>query len=102
MAIVPVPVPQPRGAPATLFERDEHPRADTSLEALAKLQTVFKKNGTVTAGNSSGVNDGASALLIASEKAAYRSGLTPLARIVCASSAGVAPRSGFVFLQAVP
>src|SRR5205823_12866066 len=71
---------------------DEHPRPDTTCEALSRLKPIVRPGGSVTAGNSSGVNDGAGALLIASEKAAHRNGLTPLARIVCASSAGVAPR----------
>ncbi|WOE75347.1 3-oxoadipyl-CoA thiolase [Alterisphingorhabdus coralli] len=71
---------------------DEHPRADTSLEKLARLPTPFRENGTVTAGNSSGVNDGAAAMLVASETAIQRHGLTPLARIVGFASAGIAPR----------
>jgi len=88
--IVPVPVPGPKGE-QTLFTRDEHPRADTTLEALAKLKPAFKKDGTVTAGNSSGVNDGAAALLIASAEAARRYHLQPLARIVSAAVVGVEP-----------
>jgi len=87
--ITPIAVPQ-RRAPALLIEQDEHPR-DTSQEALAKLRPLFK-GGTVTAGNSSGINDGAAALLIASEKAVQQYGLTPLARITGLSSVGVAPR----------
>jgi acetyl-CoA acetyltransferase family protein len=71
---------------------DEHPRADTTLEALAKLKPIVKPNGTVTAGNASGVNDGAAALLLASEAAAKRHGLTPKARVVASAAAGVAPR----------
>ena len=71
--------------------RDEHPR-ETTLEALAKLRPPFRDGGTVTAGNASGVNDGACALLIASERAAKRYGLTPRARVVGAATAGVAPR----------
>src|SRR5207245_3887843 len=72
--------------------RDEHPRPETTLEQLAGLPTPFRANGTVTAGNASGVNDGACALLIASEGAARRLGLTPRARIVAAATAGVEPR----------
>jgi 3-oxoadipyl-CoA thiolase len=78
--------------PALSVERDEHPRADTTLEALARLQGVVRPDGSVTAGNSSGINDGAAALLIASEAAARRHGLTPRARIVAGAVAGVAPR----------
>ena len=73
-------------------ERDEHPRPETTLEGLAKLPTPFRDGGTVTAGNASGVNDGACALLVASEDAARRHGLTPRARVVAMASAGVAPR----------
>jgi len=89
--IVSVPVPQKKGDPL-LFSKDEHPRPDTTLEALAKLKPVVKANGTITAGNASGVNDGACALLLASEGALKRYGLTPRARIVAAAAAGVAPR----------
>jgi acetyl-CoA acyltransferase len=89
--IVPVAIPQKKGDPI-LFSTDEHPRADTSLAALAKLPGIVKPGGTVTAGNASGVNDGACALLLASEAAAKRHGLTPKARIVAAAAAGVAPR----------
>ena len=88
--LVPVPVPSTKGEPA-LFAVDEHPRADTTLEALAKLKPAFKPGGTVTAGNSSGVNDGAAALLIASSEAARRCDLEPLARIVGMAVAGVEP-----------
>ena len=88
--IVPVAVPQKKGAPA-IVTRDEHPRA-TSLAALAALKPVVRPGGTVTAGNASGVNDGAAALIIASEEAARRHHLTPRARIVAMASAGVAPR----------
>jgi acetyl-CoA acyltransferase len=88
--IVPVEVPQRRGDPVVV-DRDEHPRA-TSAEALAKLPTPFRKDGTVTAGNSSGVNDGAAALLIASEKAVEEHGFEPLARIAGGAVAGVPPR----------
>lgn len=76
----------------TIIDRDEHPRSDTTLEGLAKLKTPFRTPGTVTAGNASGVNDGAAALVIASEAAASRHGLTPRARIVAMAAAGVAPR----------
>ncbi len=76
----------------TTVDRDEHPRADTTLEALGKLKTPFRNPGTVTAGNASGVNDGAAALVIASEAAASRHGLAPRARIVAMAAAGVAPR----------
>ncbi len=89
--IVPVPIPQKKGDPV-LFSEDEHPRPDTTLETLAKLKPVVKPNGTVTAGNASGVNDGACALLLASEAAVKRHGLTPKARVVAAATAGVAPR----------
>jgi 3-oxoadipyl-CoA thiolase len=89
--IVPVPIPQKKGPPVT-FAADEHPRADTTLEALSKLKGVVKPEGTVTAGNASGVNDGACALILASESAARKHGLTPRARIVAAAAAGVAPR----------
>jgi 3-oxoadipyl-CoA thiolase len=89
--IVPVPVPQAKGPPKPV-ERDEHPRPDTTLEALARLPTPFRDGGTVTAGNASGVNDGAAALVIASEAAAAAQGLTPRARILAAASAGVPPR----------
>ena len=74
-------------------DRDEHPRGDTTMEALAKLKAPFRKQGgTVTAGNASGVNDGAAALIIASEDAARRHGLTPRARVVAMATAGVPPR----------
>ncbi len=76
----------------TIVDRDEHPRADTTLEGLGKLKTPFRNPGTVTAGNASGVNDGAAALVIASEAAASRHGLAPRARIVAMAAAGVAPR----------
>jgi acetyl-CoA C-acetyltransferase len=88
--IVPVLLPQKKGDPIT-FSQDEHPR-ETSLEALAKLKPVVRQDGTVTAGNASGVNDGACALLIASAEAARANGLTPRARIVGMATAGVAPR----------
>jgi acetyl-CoA acyltransferase len=89
--IVPVPIPQKKGD-SLLFSADEHPRADTSLAALSKLPGIVKPGGTVTAGNASGVNDGACALLLASEAAAKRHGLAPKARVVAAAAAGVAPR----------
>ncbi|MGH7042167.1 MAG: 3-oxoadipyl-CoA thiolase [Acetobacteraceae bacterium] len=76
----------------TVVDRDEHPRPETTLEGLAKLKTPFRTPGTVTAGNASGVNDGAAALLLASEAAARRHGLTPRARVVAMATAGVAPR----------
>jgi 3-oxoadipyl-CoA thiolase len=88
--IVAVPVPGKRGA-VTTVEVDEHPR-ETSLEALAGLKTPFRENGTVTAGNASGVNDGAAALLVMSGEAVERAGVTPLARIVGTAAAGVPPR----------
>ena len=88
--IVPVAVGRKKGDPV-IVATDEHPR-ETSLEALAKLKGVVKPDGTVTAGNASGVNDGACALLIADEKTAARHGLTPKARIVGMAAAGVAPR----------
>ncbi|MGB6900120.1 MAG: 3-oxoadipyl-CoA thiolase [Candidatus Acidiferrum sp.] len=89
--IVPVSIPQKKRDPI-LFNTDEHPRADTSLAALAKLPGIVKPGGTVTAGNASGINDGACALLLASESAAKRHGLTPKARVVAAAVVGVAPR----------
>ncbi len=89
--IVPVTIPQKRGEPK-IVDKDEHPRPETTLETLAKLPTPFRRGGSVTAGNASGVNDGACALLIASEAAATRYGLTPKARIVAMASAGIAPR----------
>ena len=88
--IVPVTIPSKKGD-ATVVSRDEHPRA-TTLEALAKLKGVVRPDGTVTAGNASGINDGACATLIASEVAARKHGLTPRARIVASAVAGVAPR----------
>jgi 3-oxoadipyl-CoA thiolase len=89
--ILPVPVPQKKGDPL-LFTTDERPRRDTSLESLARLRPAFRKNGTVTAGNSSGLNDGAAALLIMSEKKAAQMGLKPMARIAASAAAGVPPR----------
>ena len=99
--ITPVPIPQRKGPP-TLVELDEHPRyrrsaegeivLDTTVEQLAKLAPIFRKGGTVTAGNSSGLNDGAAALLLASAERAAALGLKPLARIVASAAAGVDPR----------
>jgi hypothetical protein len=89
--IVAVPVPGKKGDTIP-FSVDEHPRPDTTLEALAKLKPIVKPNGTITAGNASGVNDGACALLLASESAVRKHGLTPKARVVAAAAAGVAPR----------
>jgi 3-oxoadipyl-CoA thiolase len=88
--IVPVTIPQKKGEPL-IVERDEHPR-ETSMEALSKLKGVVRPDGTVTAGNASGVNDGACALLLASEAGAARQGLVPRARVVGMATAGVAPR----------
>jgi 3-oxoadipyl-CoA thiolase len=88
--IVSVTIPQKKGE-SLVFSKDEHPRA-TTLETLARLKGVVRPDGTVTAGNASGVNDGAAAILLASETAAARHGLTPRARVVAAASAGVAPR----------
>jgi acetyl-CoA C-acetyltransferase len=88
--ITPVTIPQRKGDPIVVT-KDEHPR-ETSLEALAKLKGVVREDGTVTAGNASGVNDGACALLLASEAAAARHGLTPRARVVGMATAGVPPR----------
>ena len=88
--IVPVMIPQRKGDPV-IVGKDEHPR-ETTMEALAKLGTPFRKNGTVTAGNASGVNDGAAALIVASEAAARKYGLTPIARILGGATAGVEPR----------
>jgi acetyl-CoA acyltransferase len=89
--LIPVEIPQRKGKPLVVA-RDEHPRPETTLEQLAKLPTPFRANGTVTAGNASGVNDGACALIVASEKAAAKFGLMPRARILTAATAGVAPR----------
>jgi 3-oxoadipyl-CoA thiolase len=89
--IVAVKVAGRKGEP-TPIAVDEHPRADTTMESLGKLRPAFKKDGTVTAGNASGVNDGAAALVVASAEAARRHGLTPRARILGAATAGVPPR----------
>jgi acetyl-CoA acyltransferase len=89
--ITPVSIPARKGTPVVVAQ-DEHPRPDTTLEALAGLKPIVRADGTITAGNASGVNDGACALLLASEGAARRFGLTPKARVVAAAVAGVAPR----------
>ena len=89
--IVAVSLPQKKGDPR-IFDTDEHPRPNTTLDGLAKLKPIVKADGTVTAGNASGINDGACALLIASEVAISKYGLTPRARLLATASAGVAPR----------
>jgi 3-oxoadipyl-CoA thiolase len=89
--IVPVEIAGRKGA-VTVFDRDEHPRVDTTIETLEKLKPLFGPDGTVTAGNASGINDGAAALIVASEAAARAQGLTPRARILGMASAGVEPR----------
>src|ERR687898_445303 len=89
--ITPVTIPQRKGEPIAV-ETDEHPRPDTTLDQLAKLPTPFRASGSVTAGNASGVNDGAAALLVASEAACLRFGLEPMARVVGGAAAGVPPR----------
>ena len=88
--LVPVSVPQRKGDPI-LVDKDEHPRADTTVEALARLRPVFRKNGSVTAGNSSGINDGAAALLVVSAERGKELGLEPMARIAGGAVAGVEP-----------
>lgn len=88
--IVPVTIPQRKGVPVIVAE-DEHPRPQTTAEQLAKLPTPFRPGGSVTAGNASGVNDGAAAMILASEVAVKAQGLTPRARLVCAAAAGVEP-----------
>jgi 3-oxoadipyl-CoA thiolase len=88
--IISTPVPQAKGAPV-LVERDEHPRPGTTADVLAKLRPAFTRDGTVTAGNSSGINDGAAALLVMSAERAQALGLTPLVRIVSTAVAGVKP-----------
>ncbi len=90
--IVPVSVTVSKKAPPKIVEDDEQPRPDTTLEGLAKLPTPFRAGGSVTAGNSSGVNDGAAAVIVASKAAVEKYGLKPRARIVAAATAGVAPR----------
>ncbi|AWC25330.1 3-oxoadipyl-CoA/3-oxo-5,6-dehydrosuberyl-CoA thiolase [Aminobacter sp. MSH1] len=89
--ITPVTIPQRKGD-AIVVAKDEHPRAGTTIEMLAKLPTPFRQGGTVTAGNASGVNDGAAALIVASEAAVKKYGLTPIARVLGGAAAGVAPR----------
>ena len=89
--IVPVSIPQRRGDPILVSE-DEHPRPSTTLEALQKLKSFVKADGTVTAGNASGVNDGAAALILATKEAAKKHGLTPIAKVLGGATAGVAPR----------
>lgn len=89
--MISVHVPSKKGDPVAVC-KDEQPRPDTTLEGLAKLKPIMKPNGTITAGNASGVNDGACALLLASESAARKHGLTPIARVVGSASAGVLPR----------
>ncbi|SFS82068.1 hypothetical protein SAMN04488040_1939 [Sulfitobacter marinus] len=89
--IAPVSIPQRKGDPV-IFDRDEHPRPGTSMEALTKLRPINGPDLTVTAGNASGVNDGAAAMLMASEAAANQHGLTPIARVIGISAAGVEPR----------
>jgi acetyl-CoA acyltransferase len=89
--IVRVVIPQRKGDPVAVT-KDEHPRAGTTVEALSRLPTPFRQGGTVTAGNASGVNDGAAALIVASEEAARKHGLTPIARVLGGATAGVEPR----------
>ena len=89
--IIPVSIQRRKQEPLN-FDADEHPRADTSIEGLTRLKTPFRSPGTVTAGNASGINDGACALLLASDKAAAAHGLTPRARVVAMTAAGVDPR----------
>jgi acetyl-CoA C-acetyltransferase len=86
-----LPIEVTAGRKTITVERDEHPKPGTTLESLRELKAVFKKGGSVTAGNASGINDGASALVLASEKRAQRDGLTPMARIVGYAHAGVEP-----------
>jgi acetyl-CoA acetyltransferase family protein len=88
---MPLTAPGKKGDPQVVSQ-DEQPRSDTTLEALAKLKPIVKPNGTVTAGNASSINDGACALLLASEAAAKKYGLTPKARVLASASAGVLPR----------
>jgi acetyl-CoA acyltransferase len=91
LEITPVSIPQ-RKDQVVVVDKDEHPRPSTTLEQLAKLPAPFRKGGSVTAGNASGVNDGAAALIVASEAAARKHGLTPIARVLGGATAGVAPR----------
>jgi len=88
--IIPVPIPKRRGDPV-FFETDEHARKDISMESLAKLKPIFKKDGSVTAANASGINDGAAAMILASSDAAASAGIKPMAKIVANSTAGVDP-----------
>jgi 3-oxoadipyl-CoA thiolase len=97
--IVPVTIPRKKGEPA-IVDQDEHPRPDTSLEALARLKPAFKAGGTVTAGNSSGINDGAAALLVMSGARARALGLRPMARVISMAVAGVDP--GYMGIGPVP
>ncbi len=90
--IVPVAIPQRKGDPV-IVDTDERPRRDTSMEALTRLRPAFRKDGTVTAGNSSGLNDGAAAILMMSDEKAAELGLKPMARVVASAAAGVAPRT---------
>jgi 3-oxoadipyl-CoA thiolase len=90
--ITPVPIPQKKGD-SLLVTKDEHPRPETTLQALAALKPIVKPSGTVTAGNASGVNDGAGALLLASAEAAIRFGLTPMVRVIASACVGVPPRT---------
>ena len=89
--IVPVSVPQRKGDPV-IFDTDEHPRADSTIEGLQKLRPIVRKDGTVTAGNASGINDGACAMLVASDAAVEKHDLKPMARVVAWAAAGVEPR----------
>ena len=89
--IVAVSIPQ-RSGDSIEVDRDEHARPDVTLDGLAKLKPVFRKDGSVTAGNASGINDGAAAMIVASERAARDNGLEPKARVVAMATAGVAPR----------
>jgi len=90
--IVPVSIPQRKGDPV-IFYNDERPRRDTSMESLARLRPAFRKDGTVTAGNASGLNDGAAGVLIMSDEKANELGVKPMARVVASAAAGVAPRT---------
>lgn len=89
--ITPVSIPQRKAEPV-IVKKDEHPRADTTLEGLAKLKPIVKADGTITAGNASGINDGASAILIASDKAVAKFGLKPRAKIIASTTVGIEPR----------
>ncbi len=90
--IIPFAVPQRKGDPL-IIDTDERPRRDTSLDKLSRLRPAFRRNGTVTAGNASGLNDGAAAVLLMSDKRAEQLGMRPLARVVCSAAAGVDPRT---------